>query len=270
MNNGFTHTILGKTGLAVHRLGFSATYRPGRKTVRRAIDAGLNYFFCYGMDTQMLSILRELSPSERQRIVISSGVFKLGPLRPNLRRGLERRLRQLKTDYIDIFLMLGAMKLADFSDEIRSELENFREEGKVRFIGVSGHDRNLLGRWAAEGSVDVVMMRYNAAHRGAEQEIFPHLQKHNPGIVGYTATRWRYLLRRPKGWPKESRIPTAGECYRFVLSNSNVHVVLTAPSNIKQLNANFAALESGPLNPEEYDYLCKVGDAVRHKKKLFV
>ena len=55
------------------------------------------------------------------------------------------------------------------------------------------------------------MIRYNAAHRGAEQDIFPHLAAHDPGVVSYTATRWSYLLRRPKGWPKDGRVPTAAD-----------------------------------------------------------
>ncbi|MCP4566915.1 MAG: hypothetical protein GY841_04975, partial [FCB group bacterium] len=75
-------------------------------------------------------------------------------------------------------------------------------------------------------------------------------------------------LRKPRGWPKDSRVPTAGECYRLVLSNPNVHVCLTAPSNIKHLEENLAALEAGPLSPEDHAFMCEVGDAVRGKKKL--
>ena len=268
MNQDFTHTILGKTGLKVHRFGLSATHRPGRKTVQRAIDAGMNYFFCYGFDTHLTKHLCALPPSERQKLVISTGAYNLIWFYPNLRRTLEKRLRQLGTDYIDVFLFLGVMKEREYPDEVRQELVRFREEGKVRFVGISCHDRKLVGRLSGEGSLDIAMMRYNAAHRGAEEDIFPHLNAHNPGVVSYTATRWRFLLRRPKGWPKDSRVPTAGECYRFVLSNPNVHVCLTAPSNIKHLEENIAALEDGPLSAEDHAFLCKVGDAIHSKKKL--
>jgi len=268
MEHEFTHTVLGRTGLKVHRLGFSATYRPGRKTVHRALDEGIDYFFCYGFDTHVTKTLRDLPTSDRQRLVISTGAYNLIWFYPNLRKTLEKRLRQLGTDYIDIFLFLGVMKEKEYPDEVRQELVRFREEGKVRFVGISGHNRKLIGKLAGEGNLDIAMMRYNAAHRGAEEDIFPHLQAHNPGVVSYTATRWRYLLRKPRGWPKDSRLPTAGECYRFVLSNPNVHVCLTAPSNIKQFEANLAALNDGPLSPDDHAYLCKVGDAVHSKKKL--
>jgi aryl-alcohol dehydrogenase-like predicted oxidoreductase len=114
------------------------------------------------------------------------------------------------------------------------------------------------------------MIRYNAAHRGAEEEIFPHLQSHNPGVVSYTAICWRHLLRRPKKWPKDGFLPTAGMCYRFVLSNPNVHVCMTAPSNIGHLEENVAAFEKGPLTAEELEQMREFGDVVHRAKKWFM
>jgi aryl-alcohol dehydrogenase-like predicted oxidoreductase len=268
MTEDFTHTVLGRTGLKIHRLGFSATYRPGRDVVRKAIDLGINYFFCYGFDTQVTKTIRELAPSQRQNIVVSTGAYNLLVGHPNLRRSLEKRLRQLGTDYIDVFLFLGVNKGKQLTDHVQEELVRFREEGKVRFVGLSCHDRKFAGQLAEGGWPDVLMIRYNAAHRGAEQDIFPHLETHHPGVVGYTATRWKYLLRRPSGWPEDSRLPTAGECYRFVLSNPHVHACLTAPSNLTQFEANVAALKDGPLSPDDFAYMCKLGDAVRRKKPL--
>lgn len=268
MNNDFTHTILGRTGLSVHRLGLSATYRPAKDVVRKALDLGINYFFCYGFDTQITKAVRLLPVSERQRIVVATGAYNLLVGHPNLRRTLEKRLRQLGTDYIDIFLFLGVSKGKHLTDHVREEFIRFKQEGKVRFIGLSCHDRKFAGQLAETGWPDVLMIRYNAAHRGAEEDIFPHLKAFNPGVVSYTATRWTYLLRRPKGWSKDSRLPTAGECYRFVLSNPNVHVCMTAPSNMKQFEANVTALNDGPLSPEDYAFMCKVGDAVRLKKTV--
>ena len=174
------------------------------------------------------------------------------------------------TDYIDVFLFLGVTKEKYFPEHVREELCRFREEGKVRSIGISTHNRKFAGKLAAEGALDVIMIRYSAAHRGAEQDIFPYLKQYNPGVVGYTATRWRYLLRRPRGWPKDGRIPTAGMCYRFVLSNPNIHVCLTAPTNAKQLDENLAALRQGPLGEEEMEFMRKFGDAVHHMGKWFM
>ena len=266
----FDRAILGSTNMSVCRLGLSASYRPGDRAIRYAIGQGVDYFFGYGFDTQLVRVLREEFGTRREKYILATGAYNLIIGNPNLRRTLEKRLRQFRTDYIDVFQFLGVMKEKEMPPKVVEELVRFREEGKVRAIGLSCHDRNLVGRLAADGVMDVVMMRYNAAHRGAERDIFPHLEKHNPGVVSYTATRWTALTRRPKGWPKGAMIPNAGMCYRFVLSNPHVHVCLTAPSNQRQLEENLTALQQGPLNEEETHFMQEFGDAVYARHKYFM
>ncbi len=270
MQDDFAQTTIGATGIKVHRLGLSATNRPGKKTVYRAFDAGINYFFAYGFDTQMLSVLKDLFRSRRDELVIASGAYNLLIAHTNLRRSLEKRLRQLGTNYLDVFLFLGVMKEKQLPDDVLEEMRRFKEEGKVRAIGISTHERKLAGRLAEQGALDVFMVRYNAAHRGAEQDIFPYLEEHNSGVVSYTATRWGYLVRRPKGYPQDGRVPTAAECYRFVLSNPKVHVCMTAPSNEKHLEANLKSIQEGPLSDEDIAFMKEFGDVVHNTKKWFM
>jgi len=270
MSAEFTHTTFGNTGRTVCRLGLSGSYRPGKEAICKALDEGINFFFGYGFDTQTTGVLRDVFKSKREEYLVATGAYNLLLGHPSLRRTLEKRLRQFRTDYIDVFLFLGVMKEKHFTPHVRDELLRFREEGKVRGIGISCHDRKLIGRLAADGVLDTFMLRYNAAHRGAEQDIFPYLAAHNPGVISYTGTRWTHLLRRPRGWPKEGRIPTAGMCYRFVLSNPHVDVCLTAPSNVRQLEENIAALRQGPLDEEDMQFMRTFGDAVHNAKKWFI
>ena len=273
MGDDFLHTTLGRTGLSVHRVGLSATYRPGKDTVRRAIEEGLNYFFCFGVDTHMTKVLREEMKGRRERFVVATGAYNLLFGHPNIERSLEKRLRQLGTDYIDVFMYLGVTRPKDFPPELIDEFHALKGTGKVRFIGLSTHARNFAGMLAAEGLADILMVRYNAAHRGAEHDIFPYLQPHNPGVTSFTATRWRYLIRRParRKWPKEEPVPTAGQCYRFVLSNPAVHVCLMSPTNIRQFESNLKEIrEKGPLDPDEMEFMKRFGDVIHHtKRKLF-
>ena len=270
MTDDFAYATLGKTGLRVFRLGLSGTYRPGKEVIHKAIDAGVNFFFCYGFDGQMTKTLREEFKTKRDKLVVCTGAYNLLVGHPNLRRTLEKRLRQLGTDYIDVFLFLGVTKPKHIGERELDEMRRFREEGKVRAIGMSCHDRKLIGKLVSEGAIDVTMMRYNAAHRGAEQDIFPYLAAHDPGVVSYTATRWGYLLKQPKGYSADAPIPTADQCYRFVLSNPNVDVCLTAPSNAIQLEENLISISKGPLSADEMDLMRKFGDIVHEKKKWFM
>jgi len=265
----FSHSVLGRTGFPVFRLGLSASYRPGIPAVRRAHERGVNLFFAYGFDSHMVKAMREILPKHRESTVLVTGAYNLIIGYPNIRRTLERRLRQFRTDYIDAFLFLGVMKEKEFPPKAREELVKLRDEGKVRAIGLSTHDRAFAGKLAKSGEVDVLMIRYNAAHRGAEQDIFPQLAPHNPGVISYTATRWTALLRRPRTWPRSEPLPAPGQLYRFVLSNPNVHVCLTAPRNGKELEENLAALEAGPVSEAEMDFLRRFGDAVYSARKGF-
>ncbi len=265
MPEDFKHAILGRTGLRVFRLGMAGSYRPGEKAIRRAIDAGVNYFFFFAIDGQMIRVLREAIRGRREKFVLASGGGNLFITSQNLRKSLERRLRQLGTDYIDIFHYLGIYKEKHFPEKVREELFKLKETGKVRFTGISCHHRPLIGKLAGKDDIDVFMLRYNAAHRGAETEIFPSLAARDPGVVAYTATRWGYLLRRPKGYPKTDRIPTAGECYRFVLTDPHVHAVLTAPRNDAQLEANLKAMDEGPLPPADLEFMRAFGDFVHER-----
>jgi aryl-alcohol dehydrogenase-like predicted oxidoreductase len=270
MVEDFAHASLGKLGSKVFRLGLSATYRPGKSVIRRALDEGVNYLFCYGFDGQMIDVLREVLPANREKYLVATGAYNLIWTRQDLRRTLEKRLRQLRTDYIDVFHFLGVMKPREFPEPVREELRRLKEDGRVRAVAISCHDRKFAGELAARGELDVLMLRYNAAHRGAEKDIFPHLKAHHPGVVSYTATGWRYLLRAPHGGPKDGRIPTAPLCYRFVLSNPHVDVCLMAPSNLKQLEEDLSAIRQGPLSDDEMRFMQDFGDAVHNSKKWFM
>ena len=97
-----------------------------------------------------------------------------------------------------------------------------KEKGIFQFLALSGHQRKLFPELARERIFDLFHVRYNAAHRGAEEEVFPLIQgEERPGIVTYTATRWGHLIK-PKKMPPGETPPPASHCYRFILSNTKL------------------------------------------------
>lgn len=270
MDDGFLQGTLGHTGLQVHRLGLAASYRPGERTVERALDEGMNYCFCYGFDGQMIRVLRRLPPGRREQIVIGTGAYNWIWWRQDLVKTLEKRLRQLRTDHIDVFHFLGVMKPKEMTPRVLDQLSRLREDPRVRAVSISCHNRKYAGELAAAGALDCLMIRYNAAHRGAETEIFPHLAVHDVGCVSYTATRWTMLLRRSRHWPKDRPIPTAGQAYRFALTNPHVDVCLTAPRSEQELLENLAAVRQGPLPEDEMAFLREYGDVVHRHAGWFM
>jgi aryl-alcohol dehydrogenase-like predicted oxidoreductase len=102
-------------------------------------------------------------------------------------------------------------------------------------------------------------------HPGAEREVFPLVAANGNrlGVVAFTATSWRQLLN-PKRVPPEERVPTATDCYRFVLSNPGVDVCMTGPSNEAHAAEALRAIELGPMSPDELAWMRRVGDFI-HK-----
>ncbi len=150
------------------------------------------------------------------------------------------------------------------------ELTRRRAAGSLGLIGLTTHQRKLGARWAQESSpegerrLDLLMIRYNAAHRGAEREVFPITQQLGIPAVCFTALRWRALLRenpeRAGGW----RAPTAADCYRFCLSHPAAAIVLTAPTTRAQLEGNLTLLDDWrATSAEERERIEAHGDWVR-------
>jgi aryl-alcohol dehydrogenase-like predicted oxidoreductase len=178
-----------------------------------------------------------------------------------MRRSVEKALKSLRIDGADI-LFLGWFNRMP-SHRLLDTCFRLREEGRFRFLGFSGHRRIFHGEMARRGDspFDVHMVRYNAAHRGAEEEVFSGLPDDPPGITTYTATRWGKLMRSGKMPPGEKPM-TAAECYRFALSHPAVDLCHAGPRTEEEMVEGLRALEEGPLSPEEMERARRIGDHV--------
>lgn len=241
------------------RLGLAANYGIDEDGVGAAMDRGVNVFFSTWRGKGLKNPLRNAVKTRREDVVVI-GITTLGWTAGNIRRGAERLLRDLQTDYLDVFLMGWVGVAAAWTESTQRELVGLRESGKVRAIGMSIHDRPRAGKLAESSPLDLLMIRYNAAHPGAEQDIFPHLKEQQPNILAYTATAWRKLLKKPKGWTGPAM--TAGDCYRFQLSSPHVDLALTGPKTRAEIEANLDALERGPLDADEAKWMREYGRRV--------
>jgi aryl-alcohol dehydrogenase-like predicted oxidoreductase len=242
----------------VFRLGLAANYGIEEAAIRSAFDRGINYVYLTPRG-KMAKPLRDAIARDRDKLVIAAGPT-VGFFGGSVRRSAERLLSKLGVDYIDVFQLMWLGVGSAWTAATERELVHLKESGKARALAVSIHDRERAGRLAKDSPLDLLMIRYNAAHPGAERDIFPHLEHRKPNVVSYTATSWRKLLKTPKGWTRDPM--TAGDCYRFCLSSPHVDVCLTGPANGEQLDANLAALDKGPLSDDENTWMREFGKAV--------
>ena len=266
--DNFKRRTLGRTGLEVGRLGMAASYGASSETFEEAFEKGCNYFYLGGgrRKAGMKQAIRNLcSRGRRDELVIAIQSYaRTGHL---MEWVLKSRLRSMGLERADI-LVLGWHNRRPSEGLVR-RAQAMQARGLCRFIAMSGHQRPLFPQMDADGQFDLFHVRYNAAHRGAQKEIFPHLQGDDrPGIVSYTATRWGQLLN-PKHMPAGDSVPAPSDCYRFAMSNSAVDVCMCGPRNIDEMRAALSALDLGPLDEADMARMNRIGDYVRKTNRRF-
>jgi aryl-alcohol dehydrogenase-like predicted oxidoreductase len=258
--------VLGRSGLSVGPLGVSGGYGVGTTSLLAAFDRGVNYFYhgsrrAGGMRTAIHEIV---SSGKRDDLVVVVQSYTRWAW--YFERSLHRALSDLRIDYADVLLLGWYNKSPNPS--ILERAEKMREKGMFRQLAVSGHRRPAFVDFAADPRYSILHIRYNAAHTGAEEDVFPHLPNEGrPGTVAYTATRWGALFNPRRMPPGEA--PLRGrDAYRFVLSNPDFNLCMSGPKNAKEMEEALAALEEGPLSPEEDDRFRGIGRFVHDQAWL--
>lgn len=246
-------------GRRLHRVGLSATFGLDEAGIEAALERGLQYVFWNPTARRLTRVLQKLGPARRERLVIATGPT-LGFFPGALRRRVERALRLLGSDYVDVLQLYWLGRMSSDRARVVEEMQRLADEGKVRLLGASIHDRQRAGALARSGPFGLLMLRYNAAHPGAEQDIFPHLGSRAPAVVAYTATDWRRLLKAPAGYAGAPM--SAGDCYRFCLSQPAVDIVLMGAGNRRELEDNLTAIEHGPLAADDLERMRAFGRLV--------
>jgi predicted aldo/keto reductase-like oxidoreductase len=259
--------VLGKTGLKVGRLGVAASFDAPAYAFEDAFAHGCNYFYWGSMrKSGMREAMANLcGRGLRDKLVVLIQSYSRSPKLMEL--FFNRALNDSGLEYADILLLGWHNKKP--SPKILEKALQMKEDGHFRFLAVSGHNRSLFPQLASESIFDIFHIRYNAAHRGAEKEVWPKLpQTNRPGIVTYTATRWKDLMN-PKKMPPGQPPLSAGDCYRFVLSNPAVDVGMCGPANSAQMHEALEALKKGPLSPAEMQRVRAIGDYVHENAGRF-
>src|SRR3954452_1105928 len=188
---------------------------------------------------------------------------------------LRSALAALGTDSIDVLTLYYVERADEWQGLVAPGgvlryLQDAKRDGVVRRIGITSHQRTLAAKMAESGLIDAVMIRYNAAHRGAEREVFPVTQRLGLPVIAYTALRWGALLRPTPDDPTGFLVPRPPDWYRFVLQHPGVAVTLSAPQTRAELEEDLCVLDAeGPLTEEAYATLAEHGERVRRHAGTF-
>ena len=188
---------------------------------------------------------------------------------------LRSLLGTLGTDYLDVLTLYYVEQAEQWQTLIGpggalEYLQAAKRDGVVRRIGITSHQRPLAAEMARSGLLDTIMIRYNAAHRGAEREVFPVTDAQTCRSSPTRPCAGEALPRPTPDDPPGFVVPAAPDWYRFVLQSPSVAVTLAAPHSRPELEQDLAVLNAtGLLSEAEYQRLRDHGDRVRRHAGRF-
>jgi len=240
--------------------------------VALAVERGLNYLNWCGYDDGIAQALR-LGRIDRGRVVIAMQLDSRDAT--SAWRELEDSFRTLGTGRIDVVTFYYVEHKSEWRQitgpgGALEAIRKAKQQGRVRLIGLTTHQRELAAECAPEKKIDLLMVRYNAAHRGAEQDVFPVTTRLGMPVIAYTAQRWGALARRTESDPDGFVPPPPREWYRFALAHPAVTVVLMAPKDRRELEEDLTLLDDWrPPTRAEFEAMASHGLRVRRHAGRF-
>jgi aryl-alcohol dehydrogenase-like predicted oxidoreductase len=196
---------LGATNLEVSRICFGTWQFGGDwgeidkgdaiAAVGRARELGVNFFdtaqaYGFGVSERLLARALEGVPREQVVLATKGGLRKEGAelLRDSsprwLRAGLEASLENLGTDYVDIYQVHWPDPNTPFA-QTAAALEEFVEEGKVRYVGASNFDAQQIAEFERTRRLDTLQPPYHMLRREIEESVLPYCGEHDLGVLAY-------------------------------------------------------------------------------------
>jgi aryl-alcohol dehydrogenase-like predicted oxidoreductase len=202
----------GRTGLDVSAVGFGCWEIGGGygdieetefvRAIGRALDLGINCFDTaegYGMGASERALGAALGRRRDEAIIVTK--FGMGYRdKPNLRdssaervrASIDKSLKNLGTDYVDVYLVHWPDRLTPF-EETMGALDEIVQEGKVRFVGLSNFKRDEIAACMQTRRVDVVQYGWNMFDRRMQEEIFPYCADEGIGVMAYGSLAYGLL-----------------------------------------------------------------------------
>jgi predicted aldo/keto reductase-like oxidoreductase len=256
---------LGKTGAKVsaigfggHHLGDPKSYDECERIVHEGIDAGITFFdncweYHNGRSEEWAG--RAIASSgKRKSLFLMTKVCTHGRQARMAMQMLDESLRRLRTDYLDLWQIHGVSfdndpELAMAKGGVIEALDQAKREGKVRFVGFTGHkDPSIHLKMIQMGypfdTVQMPLNCYDATWRSFEQRVLPEANKRGIAVLGMKPMTG-------KGAPIEKGDVTAAEMLRYAMSLP-VATTLCGMNTLEHLRQNVSvAREFHPMSDDE-------------------
>ena len=276
---------LGKTDMQVSLLGFGgseigyehASEETVAKLLNSALDAGLNVIDtaeCYERSEELIG---QTAGHRRNDFYLFT---KCGHPRgtgsedwsiPSLLESIERSLRRLRTDCLDLVQLHSCSESTLRKGDVITALQSAREKGYTRYIGYSGD--SLAAKFAVEcGAFDTLQTSINIADQEPLELTLPLAREKQIGIIAkrpIANAAWKELHRPIDSyhhvyWDRLTKLhydfirqgsleKSIAHALRFTLSIPGVHTAIVGTSKPERWLQNAKMIEAGPLNESEFE-----------------
>jgi predicted aldo/keto reductase-like oxidoreductase len=240
------YKTLGRTGLKVTTVGFGCMITSDASVIERAVDIGIGYFdtargYQHGNNERMVGAALG---ARRKQVVLST---KSGAQdKARLLSDIDTSLRELNTDYVDIWYLHGKSSPADVSDDMIEAQQIAKKQGKIRFAGVSTHggQQQLLPWMAQKGVFDVVLTAYNFTMDASMDQAIAAAAKAGLGVVGMKVMAGGFRRLSPDD-PNYQRLHRDGAllaALKWVIDKADIATTIPSMTDMDQLDENLKAM----------------------------
>jgi hypothetical protein len=261
---GLSYRVLGKTGLKPTSVGFGCMVTSDASVIARAADMGITYFdtcrsYQHGNNERLVATGLQ---GKRQNIILSSKTD--GGTKEAALAELDTSLRELATDHLDIWY-LHEKNSPEIPDELFEAQHIARQQGKIRFMGVSTHNaKELVPYLVKKGSTEVVLATYNFTMDKDVSAAMAQADAAGMGVVAMKVMAGGFRRSRP-GDPNVAKLKRDGAmlaALKWALKDPFVHTTIPGITDNDQLEENLKAMTE-PYSPHEEKTLAQQLEFIR-------
>lgn len=279
------YSLLGKSDLQLSEISFGCMSlegdrRENTKLLQHALDNGITFFDTADLyqEGENEKTVGEAFKGSREKVIIGTKVgnqlrpdksgWDWNPRKEYILEAVEKSLARLQTDYIDLYQLHGGT-IEDPIEETIEAFERLKEQGKIRYYGISSIRPNVIREWVKRSNIVSVMMQYSLLDRRPEESSLDLLKENNIGVLTRGSLAKGLLAGKPAApyldytqeEVKQAQQAIAQVCgnvrnasevaLKFVLRHPAVTAAVVGIRTFEQLEDALQAGKKLPINEEE-------------------
>ncbi|WP_138416828.1 aldo/keto reductase [Aquibacillus sediminis] len=287
--------------LALGCMSLGTDVKKAQAIVDRALDKGINYFDTADLydQGQNEEIVGQALKGKRDQVVLATkvgnhlkedGSWFWDPSKHYIKQQVKESLRRLQTDYIDLYQLHGGT-IDDPIDETIEAFEELKQDGLIRYYGISSIRPNVIREYVKKSNIVSVMMQYSLFDRRPEESVLDLLHENNisvvargplakgmlsdnasnvvktkgkEGYLGYSYDELQAMIQKLEETEANSNLTTTA--LQYVLAHPTVASAVFGASSVEQLENNVSFQQHKPLTTEQYQQLQQITKPINYDK----